>query len=284
MIDVTTAEVLDWLTGLPDGLATAVFCDSPYGIGFRDWDHGVPPVEVWREVLRVCKPGALLMSFGGTRTHHRLAVNIEDAGFSVFDTLMWVHSQQGRPKGHSISKNGGGLVWEGWDVALKPAWDPIILCRAPRAEKVGETALVHGTGGLWIDGGRIEIDPHEREIMDKRGNVQSGRSFDWQGPRVPSAVQYRAHEGGRWPTNVLLSCECESLEHDGSCPVSILDDGAEYSRFFYKVKASRHERDAGLEGMPTVKLRDDLTPEQRDFVLVELKRLGVRSLFVQGDE
>lgn len=284
MIDVTTADVLDWLAGLPDGYATAVLCDSPYGIGFRDWDHGVPPVEVWREVLRVCKPGALLMSFGGTRTYHRLVVNIEDAGFSVLDTLGWVHSQQGRPKGHSISKNGGGDVWEGWDVALKPAWDPIVLCRAPRAGKVGETALVHGTGGLWIDGGRIEIDPHEREIMDKRGNGRGDKSFNWQGPSVPGAVQYKTHEAGRWPTNFFLSCECEGPEHDAECPVPMLDGDREYSRFFYKVKASRHERDAGLEGMPTVKLRDDLTPEQRDFVLVELERLGVRSLFVQGDE
>jgi len=69
----------------------------------KDWDHGVPGVAYWREVWRVLKPGAVLMAFGGTRTHHRLACAIEDAGFELFDTIMWVYGS-GFPKSHNISK------------------------------------------------------------------------------------------------------------------------------------------------------------------------------------
>jgi site-specific DNA-methyltransferase (adenine-specific) len=80
-------------------------CDPPYGLDFmgKDWDHGVPGVQFWREVRRVLKPGATLMAFGGTRTHHRLMVAIEDAGFELRDTMMWVYGS-GFPKSHDISK------------------------------------------------------------------------------------------------------------------------------------------------------------------------------------
>ncbi|MCK5226429.1 MAG: site-specific DNA-methyltransferase [Planctomycetes bacterium] len=69
----------------------------------KQWDHGVPSVEVWSEVLRVLKPGAMLMAFGGTRTHHRLACAIEDAGFELRDCMMWLYGS-GFPKSHNISK------------------------------------------------------------------------------------------------------------------------------------------------------------------------------------
>ena len=83
----------------------AIVTDPPYGLGFmgKDWDHGVPGVQFWREALRVAKPGAHLLAFGGTRTFHRLAVAIEDAGWEIRDTIMWVYAQ-GFPKSHDVSK------------------------------------------------------------------------------------------------------------------------------------------------------------------------------------
>ena len=83
----------------------AVLCDPPYGLKFmgKAWDHGVPGEPVWREVLRVVKPGAHLVAFGGTRTFHRLAVGIEDAGFEIRDCLLWLYGQ-GFPKSLDISK------------------------------------------------------------------------------------------------------------------------------------------------------------------------------------
>ena len=88
-----------------DETFTAVLTDPPYGLQFmgKSWDHGVPSVAMWREVWRVCKPGAIMLAFGGTRTWHRLATAIEDAGWGLCDTLMWLYGA-GLPKSHDISK------------------------------------------------------------------------------------------------------------------------------------------------------------------------------------
>jgi hypothetical protein len=79
--------------------------DPPYGLSFmgKGWDHGVPGVEFWTEALRVAKPGAHLLAFGGTRTYHRLACAIEDAGWEIRDCVMWVYGS-GFPKSHDVSK------------------------------------------------------------------------------------------------------------------------------------------------------------------------------------
>jgi DNA modification methylase len=83
----------------------AIVTDPPYGLDFmgKDWDHGVPGEHFWREAYRCAKPGAHLLAFGGTRTFHRLAVAIEDAGWEIRDTVMWVYGQ-GFPKSHDVSK------------------------------------------------------------------------------------------------------------------------------------------------------------------------------------
>jgi DNA modification methylase len=83
----------------------AVVSDPPYGLSFmgKGWDHGVPGVEFWAEALRVAKPGAHLLAFGGTRTYHRLACAIEDAGWEIRDCVMWVYGS-GFPKSHDVSK------------------------------------------------------------------------------------------------------------------------------------------------------------------------------------
>jgi site-specific DNA-methyltransferase (adenine-specific) len=83
----------------------AIVCDPPYGLSFmgKGWDHGVPGVEFWTEALRVAKPGAHLLAFGGTRTYHRLACAIEDASWEIRDCVMWVYGS-GFPKSHDVSK------------------------------------------------------------------------------------------------------------------------------------------------------------------------------------
>ena len=83
----------------------AVICDGPYGLSFmgKGWDHGVPGVDFWTEALRVAKPGAHLLAFGGTRTYHRLACAIEDAGWEIRDCVMWVYGS-GFPKSRDVSK------------------------------------------------------------------------------------------------------------------------------------------------------------------------------------
>jgi DNA modification methylase len=91
--DVHEGDCLQIMPTLEAESVDAVVCDPPYGLEFmgKDWDHGVPGEHFWSEALRVAKPGAHLLAFGGTRTHHRLACAIEDAGWEVRDCLMWLY-------------------------------------------------------------------------------------------------------------------------------------------------------------------------------------------------
>ena len=98
-------DVLKTLAKIEDNSFDAVYTDSPYGLKFMEkkWDGELPSTEVWREMLRVCKPGAVLLAFGGTKTYHRHACHIEDAGWEVRDCLMWLYGE-GMPKGQNIGK------------------------------------------------------------------------------------------------------------------------------------------------------------------------------------
>jgi site-specific DNA-methyltransferase (adenine-specific) len=94
------------LRKLPDNSVDSIVTDPPYGLSFmgKKWDYDVPSVEFWKEVYRVLKPGGHVLSFGGTRTYHRMVVNIEDAGFEIRDQIMWLYGS-GFPKSHNIGKS-----------------------------------------------------------------------------------------------------------------------------------------------------------------------------------
>jgi site-specific DNA-methyltransferase (adenine-specific) len=94
------------LQKLPDNSIDSIVTDPPYGLSFmgKKWDYDVPSVEFWKEVYRVLKPGGHVLSFGGTRTYHRMVVNIEDAGFEIRDQIMWLYGS-GFPKSHNIGKS-----------------------------------------------------------------------------------------------------------------------------------------------------------------------------------
>lgn len=195
---------MDSLKSLPDNSVDSVVTDPPYGLSFlgKKWDHDVPSVEFWKEVFRVLKPGGHVLSFGGTRTYHRMVVNIEDAGFEIRDQIMWIYGQ-GFPKSHdlgkavdkiqgnnridlgvspnsrkSVKKNDtiyidkknirltkGCSEFEGWGTALKPANEPICVARKPLSEKtVALNALKHGTGGLNIESSKIEDEYSEKRF------------------------------------------------------------------------------------------------------------------------
>src|SRR5271166_5424977 len=98
-------DCLDLLSQMPADSIDSCVTDPPYGLEFmgKAWDRGVPGVEIWKPILRVLKPGGHLLAFGGTRTYHRMACAIEDAGFEVRDTIMWVYGS-GFPKSHDVSK------------------------------------------------------------------------------------------------------------------------------------------------------------------------------------
>jgi DNA modification methylase len=164
--------------------------------------------ETWAAAaFRVAKPGAHLLSFGGTRTYHRLASAIEDAGWEVRDCLVWGYAS-GFPKSHNLDGE-----WDGWGTALKPAWEPIIMARKPLRGTVAANVAAHGTGALNIDGARIgtggEIvtaglsDPANRTGIVGRAMQATGGKDRNQAAQIASLE--RTNEMGRWPANVILT-------------------------------------------------------------------------------
>lgn len=146
-----------------DGAFDAIVCDPPYELSFmgKSWDtSGIAySIEMWREMLRVLKPGGHLLAFSGSRTYHRMTCAIEDAGFEVRDQIMWVYGS-GFPKSHNL-----GGEWEGWGTALKPAHEPICVARKPLVATVAANVLQFGTGALNIDGCRVgaeTVSTHSR--------------------------------------------------------------------------------------------------------------------------
>ena len=181
--------------------ATGAYARASRGFMGQTWDGGDVAFDsaTWAEVWRVLKPGAHLIAFGGTRTYHRIACAIEDAGFEVRDGFAWLYGS-GFPKSHNLSGE-----WEGWGTALKPAWEPAILARKPLIGTVAANVLAHGTGALNIDASRVaggggaarENEPSMSRRYADRGATNFAAT---PGPRGGSPA-------GRWPANVI---------HDGS--------------------------------------------------------------------
>jgi site-specific DNA-methyltransferase (adenine-specific) len=263
--------------------------DPPYGLAFmnKHWDYDVPSIEIWRECLRVLKPGGHLLAFGGTRTYHRLVVNIEDAGFEIRDQIQWIYGS-GFPKSHNIKEGN----FKGFGTALKPANEPICLARKPLEKNltVADNVLKFGTGALNIDGTRIKYQSDaDKNSATPQGIVTSKKPKD--GYAKAAGVNSERHEierpklQGRWPANILfdeqaaemLDAQSGNLKSGKLSPHHIIRErenrskGFEYqrerdqefggdsvgaSRFFYVAKASKRERNEGLEGMP-YKMRSD---------------------------
>jgi len=108
---ILQGDCLERLKELPDNSVDSIITDPPYGLSFmgKKWDYDVPSVKVWKECLRVLKPGGHLLSFAGSRTYHRMAVNIEDAGFEIRDQIMWIYGS-GFPKSMNVGKAIEGLL------------------------------------------------------------------------------------------------------------------------------------------------------------------------------
>lgn len=127
-VDLRLGDCLHVIREMPDESIDAIVTDPPYGLFFmgKRWDYDVPSVEIWAECLRVLKPGGHLLSFAGTRTQHRMAVRIEDAGFEIRDMIAWVYGS-GFPKSHSVAKAieaGGGRPEDIRRMAMGDAYTP----------------------------------------------------------------------------------------------------------------------------------------------------------------
>lgn len=167
------------------------------------------------EAFRVLKPGGHLLSFASSRTYHRMASGVEDAGFEIRDQCIWLYGE-GFPKSLNVAKaNEEAADWEGWGTALKPAHEPLVLARKPLAGTVVQNILAHSTGALNIDACRVASG--ERAPFTGAGGLPRRSVEEQRGPGVVSEPSPL----GRWPANV---------QHDGSVSVVALfpeDAGAQ---------------------------------------------------------
>ena len=315
---IINLDCIEAMKQMADNSVDSIVTDPPYELGFmgKSWDaSGIAfNVDVWREALRVIKPGGHLIAFSGSRTYHRMAVAIEDAGFEIRDQIMWVYGS-GFPKSHNISKGldkaagaerkvvgsriaddirGGNMhaenrgerhtiditspstaeakQWDGWGTALKPAHEPMVLARKPLIGTVANNVLTYGTGGLNIDKSRVGTGTGETKTVnypDIRGNNYNNAS---------GSVEYAVTDQGRWPANFIHDGSDEVVElfpdtksgainpyvrNKDNVTVDFLQgieqveksfnyaDSGSAARFFYCAKASKKDRNEGLEGFLT---------------------------------
>ena len=214
---------LELLKTFPDNHFDAVVTDPPYGLSFmnKHWDYDVPTVELWREVLRVLKFGGHILVACGTRTQHRMAVNIEDAGFEIRDVITW-HYGSGFPKSLDVSKaidkaagaeredrednpitapTDEAKEWDGWGTALKPSTEFWTLARKPLSENtIAENVLKYGTGGINIDGCRVKTsDGGDRGRPPHTPNKIFGNG---EGTNLTESEHNNL---GRFPANLILA-------------------------------------------------------------------------------
>ena len=225
---IINGNCLDEMKKLKENSVDSIVTDPPYGLRFmgKSWDYDVPSIEIWKEAIRVLKPGGHLLSFGGTRTYHRLVVAIEDEGFEIRDCIQWIYGS-GFPKSHNIKEG----EFKGWGTALKPANEPICVARKPleKGLTVAENVLKYGTGALNIDGTRIETSDKINSTTNQ--NIKSN-SYKSDNTEKYRDTIYNQHTQGRWPANIIF-------DEVTGC--------AEWSRFFYVAKASKSERNKGLD-------------------------------------
>ena len=225
--------------------------DNQASRGFmgKEWDGGDIAFrpELWAEVLRVLKPGAHIVAFSGTRTYHRMACAIEDAGFEIRDQLQWLYGT-GFPKSRNQKDD-----WQGWGTALKPACEPICLARKPLSEKtVAANLLRWGTGALNIDGCRVGTERREYSGGMGRFNDQAhAQGYRPYKDGVPNHTDQLFVAIGRWPANVV---------HDGSDEVlaGFPDSAGSGSPRQLKRSAGQRNGDWGMNATSadTAKLRD----------------------------
>ncbi len=312
-------NMLNMLEVIEKESVDSIVTDPPYELNFmsKGWDNaGVSfQPDTWRKCYEVLKPGGYLLAFGGSRTFHRIAVAIEDAGFEIRDTIMWLYGS-GFPKsmnvGLSIDKKngvevkssyiandknnvygnkfGGGKTdntlkaqneWNGWGTALKPSFEPIIVARKPFKGSLVDNVIEWGVGGINIDECRVAntnadtYDLEKRQISKATGSDDDGHFLD---QLHNQDAKHGVTEQGRFPANTILTYdETDFDEVCGGFPDTksqktnskLLDirgnnynnanknldvayergyaDSGSASRYFYCAKASKKDRDEGLD-------------------------------------
>lgn len=287
---IYNGDMLDMLQVIKPESIDAIVCGPPYELGFmnKSWDStGIAfKKETWQNCFEVLKPGGYLLAFGGSRTYHRIACAIEDAGFEIRDCIMYLYGC-GFSKSYNIGlaidkKNGidnrtGNIradgvnnqnicydfkamkpkfeeriaqnEWQGWGTCLKPAYEPIIVARKPFKSSVVDNIIKYRVGGLNIDECRIEntnadnYDLEKRQVSKAVGSNNDGWFLD---KMRNYSVKHGVVDNGRFPANVITDGSEEvakGMPNTTSTPIA--EESA--MRYFYSAKASKKDRDEGLD-------------------------------------
>lgn len=327
-VSLHNAKCLDILRTLPDNSVDSIVTDPPYGMnskepdmaevlghwlagddyqhfggGFmgKSWDGFVPGPSVWKECLRVLKPGGHLLAFFSPRTQDLGTLAIRLAGFEIRDSIAWMYGS-GFPKNMDIGKAIYRQVtdyshyaikrWKGWGTALKPAHEPISVARKPFRGSLIANLLENGTGAVNVEACRVPFSGAADESESKTKNQHADRGNGARSGNVYHDLSGHSRDNynppGRWPANLI---------HDGSDPILALfpqssqtgkrsdtskaasvggtnwgtdnhqsteySDSGSTARFFYCAKASSRERHEGVKN-PGPQFSHDSTPRQHE--------------------
>lgn len=288
MSELLLGDCLEVMRTLPDCSVDAVVTDPPYGLAFmgKRWDYDVPSVEIWAECLRVLKPGGHLLAFAGTRTQHRMAVRIEDAGFEIRDMIAWVYGS-GFPKSLDVSKaidKAAGAErevigsYKGASNIGKESTNSYITTESGTATDVFITAPATEAARQWSGWGtalKPALEPITMARKPLSGTVaetvlQHGTgALNVDGCRVEAGDGYTENAVTQGVNTARTSYDPRQARRtfepsaSGRWPANLIHDGsdeataglADSARFFYTAKASRDDRSDG-NTHPTVKPTD----------------------------
>jgi len=218
MFSIITGDCKQVLSSYGENFFHSCITDPPYGMGMDHWDHSVPDVDIWREVFRTLRPGAFCLAFCSPELYHRLACNVEDAGFTIKDQIMWMTTTK-MPKFNR----------------LKPAHEPIVVAQKPYKGSLQKNFEEWGCGFIDTENTRVPWDKKPPKGWVAQGAKR--RTFGRDGNTTGSSKDYGtvdANPAGRYPSNIIGEVH------------------PEHQKYFYAPRATRKEKKEDNDH-PTVK-------------------------------
>ena len=212
--NILCGDNVESLKEIADDSLDVCITDPPYGMSMEHWDYSIPPTKTWNEVYRVLKPGAFCLSFCSTHLYHRMAVNVEDAGFVIKDMIYWMVTTKMAKKNR-----------------LKPVHEPIVVGQKPYESSLQKNFDKWGAGLINIKGNKIPWDGKPPTGWIKGGTARRafGKDVDKAGVGAKEILgTVDADPEGRYPSNI----------------VGYVDE--DHQKYFYAPRVSRKERDEGL--------------------------------------
>lgn len=209
--DLICSDNLKAMKTMASNSIDACITDPPYGMEIANvgWDHNVPPTETWKEVFRILKPGAFVLSFCSPEFYHRMAVNVEDAGFRPLDMIVWMVTTK-------MAKAN----------RLKPAHEPIFVAQKPVEESIEKNFQKWGCGKINVDRARIPWEGKPPTGWIKGGSKRRAFGGDVNKAADLSVKETEdANPNGRYPSNIIGHF-----------------DSSDHQKYFYAPRVTRKER------------------------------------------